>query len=198
MGDNQGGAMPVRLRNLCVMSAPSGSGKTTLVKRLLKAFPYLRFSISTTTRSARPGEQHGHDYYYISRPEFEAKIDQDEFLEWAEVHGNLYGTSLSEIARITADGHIGILDIDIQGFRQVKSKFEEVVTVFIAPPSMEELRRRLISRGTDAEEAIQRRLRRAEEEMRFQGEFDHLIINDDLDTAFERLADLLNAMPRAT
>jgi guanylate kinase len=186
--------LPGRLSNLCILSAPSGSGKTTLVKRLLEELDFLRFSISTTTRKPRTGEQEGVDYYFITREEFEYQAEKGAFLEHAVVHGNMYGTSISEVYRITMPGLVGILDIDIQGFRQIKKQFDEVTTVFIAPPNLDELRRRLLSRGTDDPESIELRLRQAQIEMAFRTDFDTVIINENIDEAYATLKRLLISM----
>jgi guanylate kinase len=135
---------------LLIISSPSGAGKTTLTHRLLQEFPELRFSVSHTTRRPRPNEVDGQDYHFVDPQGFRQLIEQGSFAEWAEVHGNLYGTSLTEIDRARSDGKHGVLfDVDYQGARQIKEKFPEAAGVFILPPSMDELRRRLDSRGSD-------------------------------------------------
>ena len=173
---------------LFVLSAPSGCGKTTLLKRVMADLPGLVFSISHTTRAPRRGEQNGRDYFFVNRKEFSAIRDRQPsgFLEWAEVHGNLYGTSRAEVERLQAAGLDVILDIDVQGAAQVRAAADPV-TIFIAPPSIEELGRRLRGRGTEDEETIALRLAGAHREMQAAGVYDYLIVNDDLDEALESL-----------
>jgi len=177
---------------LFVLSAPSGCGKTTLLKRVMADLPGLVFSISHTTRAPRRGEQNGRDYFFVSRKEFYAIRDRQPsgFLEWAEVHGNLYGTSRAEVERLQSAGLDVILDIDVQGAAQVRAAADPV-TIFIAPPSIEELARRLHGRGTEDEETIALRLAGAAGEMQAVGDYDYLIINDDLDEAVESLCCVL-------
>ncbi|MEY4591191.1 MAG: hypothetical protein RIR18_86 [Pseudomonadota bacterium] len=175
---------------LFIVAAPSGAGKTTLVKRLLAVDP-VRLSVSHTTRPPREGEVDGVAYHFIGVDTFKAKISDDEFLEWAEVHGNYYGTSKAWIATELAAGHDVLLEIDWQGATQVRSIFPEAIGVFILPPSMPELTRRLTGRGTDSPAVIERRLAAAQDEMRHVGEFDYVIINDDLELA---LADLVTVV----
>ncbi|RUM88612.1 MAG: guanylate kinase, partial [Thermovibrio sp.] len=151
---------------LIVISAPSGTGKTTLVHMLLKEFPDLEFSVSYTTRPPRPGEVDGRDYHFVDRKTFERMIEEGDFLEWAEVYGNLYGTSRTQVLKALNEGKDVILDIDTQGALQVKKNFPEAVLIFILPPSLKELERRLRNRGTDDEETIERRLKTAREEIR--------------------------------
>ena len=177
---------------LFVLSAPSGCGKTTLLKRVMADLPGLVFSISHTTRAPRKGEQNGRDYFFVSRKEFYAIRDRQPsgFLEWAEVHGNLYGTSRAEVERLQSAGLDVILDIDIQGAAQVRAAADPV-TIFIAPPSIKELARRLRGRGTEDEETIALRLAGAHREMQAAGLYDYLIVNDDLDEAVESLCCVL-------
>jgi guanylate kinase len=180
--------------NLYVVAAPSGAGKTTLVRLLLEQEPAVALSISYTTRGPRPGEQDGREYHFVEAAEFRAMIERGEFLEWAEVHGNYYGTSKKWIAdRLTAGSDV-LLEIDWQGAQQVRQLFAQAIGVFILPPSMEELERRLTGRGTDAAEVIARRLAAAQAEMRHVDEFDYVIINNQLE---EALADL-RAVVRAS
>lgn len=172
---------------LLILSSPSGAGKTTLKTRILAGHPGLRFSVSHTTRKPRANELDGREYHFIDRPRFEQMIADSAFAEWAEVHGNLYGTSLREIelARTT---HAGVVfDIDYQGARQIKAKLPDVVTVFILPPSMEELAKRLRTRASDDEETVQRRLANARHEIDHYAFFDYLVVNDQLDRATETL-----------
>jgi len=176
---------------LFVIAAPSGAGKTTLVRALTRNNPELRFSISYTTRNQRRTEAHGIDYLFVDREEFEALRDKGEMLESAEVFDNLYGTSRAQVQQHLADGYDVILEIDWQGAQQVRESMPDCVTIFIMPPSLEELERRLRNRGTDDPEVIDRRLRDARSDMSHWDEFDHVIINDDLDRA---VADLEAAL----
>ena len=179
--------------NLYVVAAPSGAGKTTLVRLLLEAEPAVQLSISFTTRSPRPGEQDGREYHFVDAQTFKAMIARQEFLEWAEVHGNFYGTSKKWIAdQLAADADV-LLEIDWQGARQVRELFPAAIGVFILPPSMEELERRLIGRGTDAADVIARRLAAAQAEMRHVGEFDYVIINNELEEALLDLRAVVRA-----
>lgn len=179
---------PVSLGLLLVVSSPSGAGKTTLCKRLRAEFPRLRFSVSYTTRPPRPGERDGVEYHFIGKDRFQEMVHTDEFAEYAMVHDNLYGTSRVQIADALALGEDLIFDIDFQGGRSLRQRFaDSVVSVFILPPSMRELERRLRSRGTDAEEVIERRLRMARQELAHFDEYDRVIINDELERAYDAL-----------
>ncbi len=178
---------------LIVISAPSGTGKTTLVHMLLKEFPDLEFSVSYTTRPPRPGEVDGKDYHFVDRKTFERMIEEGDFLEWAEVYGNLYGTSRTQVLRALNEGRDVILDIDTQGALQVKKNFPEAVLIFILPPSLKELERRLRSRGTDDEETIERRLKIAREEIRRAPLYDYIVVNDVLEVAYENLRSIIRA-----
>ncbi|MEL6615054.1 MAG: guanylate kinase [Bacteroidota bacterium] len=175
--------------NLIVLTAPSGAGKTTLARRVMAEVPGLRFSVSATTRSARPGETDGVDYFFLSVGAFNEQIEADGFVEYEEVYpGRFYGTLRSqlEVAASEASGEGGavVLDIDVMGALNVKRLYgDDVLTLFIAPPSLETLETRLRSRGTESEERIRVRLDRAEMEMSHASDFDHVIVNDDLDTA---------------
>jgi guanylate kinase len=171
-----------------VITGPSGVGKGTLIRLLLDRFPRMALSVSATTRPPRLGEQEGLDYHFLSPEEFQRRIDAGEFLEWAEYAGNRYGTLRSELER---DAHPLVLEIELQGARQVRERVPEAVSVFIAPPSEEALRTRLVGRGSDGPEQIERRLAVAREEMAAESEFDHVVVNDDLDAAAERLGDLV-------
>lgn len=180
--------------NLYVVAAPSGAGKTTLVRMLLDSEPDVHLSVSYTTRSPRPGERDGREYHFVGTDDFRGMIERHEFLEWAEVHGNFYGTSKKWIADQLAAGADVLLEIDWQGAQQVRKLFPQAIGVFIMPPSMAELERRLTGRGTDAAEVISRRLAAAQAEMRHVDEFDYVIINNELEVA---LADL-RAVVRAS
>jgi guanylate kinase len=174
--------------NLFVISAPSGAGKSTILKKLLTAVPNLAFSVSHTTRAPRPGESNGKEYHFIDRPTFEGMRTGQAFLEWAEVHGNLYGTSRAAIEAQQARGIDVFLDIDVQGARQLRDGGHPgAIFLFIAPPSWGELEKRLRGRGTDPEETVQLRLGNARREMEDAGRYDYLVINDRLDEAVEVL-----------
>jgi guanylate kinase len=174
---------------LLVLSSPSGAGKTTLTRKIQETFPDLRFSVSHTTRPPRANEVDGKDYHFTSRAEFERLVDAGAFLEWAEVHNNLYGTGLSEIERAhKAPGCTGmIFDIDYQGARQIRAKQPDVASIFILPPSMDELLRRLRGRASETEEVVQRRFEVARREIEHYGFFDYLVVNDQLEAAFDNL-----------
>lgn len=179
---------------LLIISSPSGAGKTTLTRDLLERFPELTFSVSHTTRAPRQGEVEGRDYHFIDRPGFEALVDQGSFAEWAEVHGNLYGTALGEVQRCRREGKHGIVfDIDYQGARQIKAAWEAAVGIFVLPPSMDELRERLRKRASDDEQTIERRFHNARREIENYGLFDYVIVNDDLDLAKEQMASVVHA-----
>ena len=173
---------------LLIISSPSGAGKTTLCNRLRKEFPDLSFSVSHTTRKPRPNEQDGREYHFVDVTEFRKLAASGAFAEWAEVHGNLYGTSLREIQRAREANASGVLfDIDFQGARQIRAKVPEAVAVFVLPPSLDELERRLRGRGTDDEATVQKRLAKAQKEIENYALFDYLVVNDDLDRAYDRL-----------
>jgi guanylate kinase len=179
--------------NLIVVSAPSGAGKSTLVNAVLSSDPKLQLSISHTTRAPRPGEEDGREYHFVDVATFEGMAAHGDFMESARVHGNLYGTSRSWIEKTRARDLDIILEIDWQGAQQVRRIFPDAVSVFILPPSMEELERRLRSRGKDSEQAIRQRLANAVEEMRHVSEFDYVIINKNFDEAREDLAAIVHA-----
>jgi guanylate kinase len=172
---------------LLIVSSPSGAGKTTLCNRLRAEFPQLRFSVSHTTRKPRPTEVDGREYHFTNKESFKQMIDKHSFAEWAHVHGNLYGTSLSEIdvARKTANGVL--FDVDYQGARQIKARMPEAVGVFILPPSLAELEKRLRGRGTEDEPTTLRRLLAAKGEIEHYGFFDYVIVNDDIQRAYDNL-----------
>jgi guanylate kinase len=174
--------------NLIVVSAPSGAGKTTLVKMLLQHDPRVCLSISYTTRAPRPGEQNGREYNFVDIATFAAMRNRGDFLEWAEVHGNLYGTSRSWLAGQMNSGNDVLLEIDWQGAQQVRRLFPDAVMIFILPPSLAELERRLRTRGQDADTVIQARIAAALGEMRHVNEFDFAIMNNELQAALADLA----------
>lgn len=173
--------------SLIIVAAPSGAGKSTLVRMLLERDPQVRLSISYTTRAPRDGEQDGREYHFVDLPRFLAMRERGEFLEWAEVHGNFYATSRTWLEQQTGAGQDVLLEIDWQGAQQVKRLYPAAVGVFVLPPSLEELERRLRSRGLDPEDVIQRRLAGALGEMRHVDEFDFVIINADLQVALDDL-----------
>ena len=168
---------------LFVITAPSGAGKTSLIDALLKSDPDLRLSISYTTRPPRPGEQNGREYHFVDKATFEAMAAAGEFLESAEVHGNRYGTSRAVVRQLLAGGSDLILEIDWQGARQVRHSFPDCIGIFIVPPSLEELERRMRTRGQDSESVIGLRLANAREELTHSSEFEYAIINKDFDEA---------------
>ena len=172
---------------LFIVAAPSGAGKTTLVSRLMAQDPQVRHSVSFTTRTPRPGEQDGREYHFIDVQRFLAMRERGEFAEWAEVHGNFYGTSRAWLEQRMAEGCDMLLEIDWQGAQQMRRQFPELVSIFVLPPSLEELERRLRARGADSEDVIARRVAGALGEMRHVAEFDFVIINKDLDVALDEL-----------
>ena len=174
-----------------VLSAPSGAGKTTIAKRLLATRSDLGYSVSCTTRAARAGEVEGQDYHFLSREAFDARVARGEFAEWAEVHGQRYGTLRSEVERILASGRHVMLDIDVQGARQVTAAFPDAVTIFVVPPSVEVLVARLLGRKSEDAAALALRLRNARMELLDAPRYQHLVENDDLDRATARVAEIL-------
>ena len=175
---------------LVIFSAPSGSGKTSIVRELLKRFPRFEFSISATSRAPRGTEQNGIDYYFMTNEEFRERVERNEFVEWEEVYqGTCYGTLRSEMERIWANGNIIIFDVDVIGGINLKRIFgDDACSIFIMPPSVEELERRLRGRGTDSEEVILKRIGKAEFELSKASEFDYTVVNDDLQEAVEKTA----------
>jgi guanylate kinase len=181
--------------DLFIVSSPSGGGKTTLIRRLLENPPGapLHFSVSHTTRPMRPGEQDGREYHFVSLPEFQAMVGRDEFLEHNEVHGHIYGTSRKEVLPRLAAGEDVILDIDVQGARDIRRVYPDAIDVFIVPASLAELERRLRSRGLDGEEAIRKRLINAAREIQEAPEFQYVIVNEDLNSAIRELESIVRA-----
>ena len=179
---------------LVIFSAPSGSGKTTIVRELLQRFPQFEFSISATSRQPRGKEQHGIDYYFLSSDEFCQRVERDEFVEWEEVYaGTCYGTLKSEVERIWAKGNVIVFDVDVMGGINLKRLFgDDACSIFIMPPSIEELERRLRGRGTDSEEVIQKRIGKAEFELSKSPEFDYTVVNDVLADAVNEATDIIN------
>lgn len=179
--------------HLFIVSAPSGAGKTTLVRLLLEKDPGIRVSISSTTRPPRTGENDGREYHFVDVQYFLEMVSRGDFLEWAEVHGNYYGTSRHWIEAEMSAGRDVLLEIDWQGAQQVRKAFPAAIGIFILPPSLEELKSRLSGRGTDSAETIARRIAAARDEMRHVDEFDYVIINDDLQQALGNLRSIVSA-----
>lgn len=175
------------LGKLIVLTGPSGVGKGTLMRLLLSRHPELNYSISATTRPPRPGEVDGKDYYFISRSKFQDLIEEGEFLEWAEFASNLYGTPRKPVIELLESGKSVLLEIELEGARQIRTQFPEVLSIFILPPNFNELEKRIRGRKKDSEAAISRRLKRAKEEIDSAAEFDIQIVNDDLETAVHEI-----------
>jgi guanylate kinase len=177
-----------------IISAPSGSGKSTLVDALMKRVPELCFSVSYTTRPPRGQEKDGNEYHFISRPEFERRLANDEFLESAEVFGNYYGTHRGELDRAAVAGADLVLDIDVQGARQLKGRISGAVSIFILPPSRQELEGRLRSRSQDSETVIERRLKEAAEEIRNYSQYDYLLVNREVEASTDTLVSIVRSV----
>jgi guanylate kinase len=182
-----------RRTTVFIISAPSGSGKSTLVARLLASNPSLRFSVSYTTRKPRGNEKPGESYVYITREEFLRRIDRGEFLEYADVFGNYYGTHREVLEQAQAEGKDLILDIDVKGARQLKERIPEAVTIFILPPSRDILEQRLRARSEDAESVIERRLQEAAEELRNYRQYDYVLVNHQVEESTSTLAAIVRA-----
>jgi guanylate kinase len=182
-----------RRGSVIVISAPSGTGKTTLARRLMESVPGLAFSVSHTTRPPRAGEKNGRDYYFVSEKQFRGMVQRREFVEWANVFGRFYGTSRRQILRAQAAGRDILLDIDVQGHRQLKRRLPEAVSIFVLPPSFRALSLRLRRRSGDSRESIARRLRDSRREIDSWKEYDYLLVNDRLSHAVEGLAAIVKA-----
>jgi len=184
---------PVERGILFVISSPSGGGKGTLIRRILTHMPRLGYSVSWTTRAPRQGETNGRDYHFVTQEEFKAARERGEFLEWAVVHGNLYGTSLKVVERELAAGRDIVLEIDVQGATTVRDAGIEAVSIFILPPSFEILRRRLTGRQSENSDALALRLRNSRGEVEHYRDFDYLVLNDDVERAATQLASIVYA-----
>lgn len=183
-------------QKIIVITAPSGAGKTSITRYLLNLYPdKLAFSISAATRQARGSEKNGVDYYFMNEADFTNKIQHDEFIEWEMVYeGKYYGTLKSELTRIWSEGKVPVLDIDVKGAIHVQEQYPETtLTLFIEPPSVDELKRRLQSRGTESEESLNARVNKASYELSFKNAFDHIIVNDDLEKAQKQAEDIVKA-----
>ncbi|WP_375722976.1 guanylate kinase [Arcobacter sp. KX21116] len=179
---------------ILIISGPSGCGKSTLLKEVYKDIEDYYFSISSTTRAPRVGEKDGVDYFFISKEEFLKDIEAGYFLEWAEVHGNYYGTSLKPITKAVSEGKLAIFDIDVQGHDIAREKLNNIITsVFITTPNLSELEKRLNNRATDSKEIIENRIKNAKEEIKHFQKYDYFIINDDLESASKELVSIANA-----
>ena len=181
-----------------VLSAPSGAGKTTIAKALVEGSEDVVFSVSATTRPARDHEVDGVDYRFLSEPKFRAMIEADEFVEWAQVHGHLYGTSRKALQEALDDGRFLILDIDVQGAMQMRQRVPDVVLVFVIPPSADALVERLTERGTEGEGTVARRIENARSELEQASQFDYIVVNDDLEQAIDEVRSIVSAESRRT
>jgi guanylate kinase len=200
--------IPARPSLLLIVSAPSGAGKTTLCRRLLEEYPAMSYSISCTTRPPREGERDGREYFFLAEEEFHRRIEAMAFLEFARVHGHWYGTPRRLVEETLAAGRDVLMDIDVQGAAQIRAALHHAapddrmrrayVDVFVAPPSIEELRRRLVARAQDADDVIRRRIDQAEREMRHAAEYQYVLVNDRLDEAFDVLRSIVVAERHAT
>ncbi len=177
---------------LFIISAPSGAGKTTLCRAILNHFPQMRYSVSYTTRPPRPGEENGVDYHFFSKTDFEIGLKNGQWAEWATVHGNYYGTNALFVENELAAGRDILLDIDVQGAKQVLNRYPNSVAIFIMPPSMEILKNRLLARDTDSHEDIETRLNNAESEIAQKDLYRHVVVNDELSLAIKELIDLIS------
>jgi len=181
-------------KQLIVLSAPSGAGKTTVAKHLLKTFPFLSFSVSATTRPMRPGEVHGKDYFYLSRDEFKDRLAHDDLIEYEQIFGNYYGTLRSVVKEAMSRGEFLIFDVDVKGALSLRNAFpDDTLLLFVAPPDMDTLSKRLRNRHTETEEQVAMRLARAEMEMGHREQFDHVLVNDDLKATLQLAEDLVRA-----
>jgi guanylate kinase len=187
-------SIPLHRGLLLVLSAPSGTGKTTLARRFVDAHPEAAFSISMTTREPRGAERDGVDYHFIDALTFQRMIERDEFVEWAEVHGNFYGSPRAAVDRAFSTGGIAVFDIDVQGGESIQRRYPEAVLVFVLPPTMAELERRLRERGTESEDSIRRRMLAARSEVELGARaYDYLVVNDSVEQAYAELESIVTA-----
>lgn len=186
------------MQNLIVISGPSGSGKSTLIERLLREHPHLQFSVSHTTRAKRANETHGKNYYFVTPEQFQQLVRGERFAEWADVHGHLYGTSWEEIREKSGPGRILVLDVDVQGARAIRQRFAEALLVFVLPPSLSELRQRLLKRGQPSGGDLERRLQDAIDEIKQYEQYDYLVVNDDVEQAYQILRSIVVCFQNAT
>jgi len=185
---------PLHRGLLLVLSAPSGTGKTTLARRLVDAHPEAAFSISMTTREPRAAERDGVDYHFVDALTFQQMIERDEFVEWAEVHGNFYGSPRAGVDRAFATGGIAVFDVDVQGGQSIQRRYPEAVLIFVLPPTMAELERRLRERGTESDDAIRRRMLAARSELELGARaYDYLVVNDTVEQAYAQLESIVTA-----
>jgi guanylate kinase len=185
---------PLHRGLLLVLSAPSGTGKTTLARRFVDAHPEAAFSISVTTREPRSAERDGVDYHFVDALTFQRMIERDEFVEWAEVHGNFYGSPRAAVDRAFSTGGIALFDIDVQGGQSIQRRYPEAVLIFVLPPTMAELERRLRERGTESEDAIRRRMLAARSELELGARaYDYLVVNDAVERAYSELESIVTA-----
>lgn len=189
---------PEKEGTLFVVSAPSGAGKSTLCQKLIRKMPSLKLSVSYTTRPPRRGEINDVHYTFISEKKFKGMIDRKEFAEWAVVHGNLYGTSIKRLRKLNREGYDIILDIDVHGAMQLKKTYNNAAYIFILPPSMQALRKRLSQRKTDTKETVAVRIENAREEIAYYRDYDYVVINDKLDNAFKDLESIIVATKHRT
>ena len=183
-------------KNLVVISGPSGVGKGTIIQKLIDHDSTLKVAVSACTRTPRQGEIDGETYYFLSEEEFKQKIENDEFVEWCEVHGNYYGTLKIEIEKLTDNGHTCILEIDTEGAKKLKERVNDCLSVFLTPPTMQCLRDRLEQRQTEDSETIARRILRAEEELKEVSGYDYVVINDEVSTAFKDTYEIISSFIR--
>jgi guanylate kinase len=177
---------------IIVLVAPSGAGKTTIAKRLLEDYPEIKFSVSATTRPQREDETDGEDYYFLSKKEFDKRIENEQFLEWESYSGNKYGTLRSEVDKLVESGYFPLLDIEVKGALNIQRLYNsDVISIFIEPPSIEVLKQRLSKRGSETNKSLNKRLKRAEMEMKHADHFDYTIVNDDLETAYTEVKNII-------
>jgi guanylate kinase len=188
----------VTRKNVVVISGPSGVGKGTIIQKLINHDSNFRVAVSACTREPRQGEIDGETYYFLTKETFKTKAKNNEFVEWCEVHGNFYGTLKSEIESLTENGHICILEIDTQGAKKLRKQLDNCICVFLTPPTMKTLKERLENRKTEDSETIKRRLLRAEEELKEVGDYDYIVINDDIEVAFNDTYEIITKYVRSS